>query len=148
MFGCYRATLTSPCVLYSGELIVRVMLQACWLSLAGEVYACRLDIIIRFLEIGFLAMRYPCQHIAVVDLGRVRGCKCTPLWQLVMYFCVHNCTSPSNDYATVACSNNNKAQLHTHISVPYCMISRRLTRPRVALRYSIRTSSYFKQLTS
>ena len=56
MFGCYRATLTSPCVLYSGELIVRVMLQACWLSLAGEVYACRLDIIIRFLEIGYLAV--------------------------------------------------------------------------------------------
>jgi len=28
------------------------------------------------------------------------------------------------------------------------LISRRLTRPRVALRYSVRTSSYFKQLTS
>ena len=34
-------------------------------------------------------------------------------------FCVHNCTSPSNDYAAVACSNNNQAQLHTHVSVPY-----------------------------
>ena len=31
--------------------------------------------------------------------------------RLVMYFCVHNCTSPSNDYAGVACSNNNQAQL-------------------------------------
>ena len=50
------------------------------------------------------------------DSGRFRGCKCTPLWWLVMYFCVHNCTSPSNDYAAVACSNNN---LHTHASVPY-----------------------------
>ena len=36
-----------------------------------------------------------------------------------MDFCVHNCTSPSNDYAAVACSNNNQAQLHTHVSVPY-----------------------------
>jgi len=26
------------------------------------------------------------------------------LWWLVMYFCIHNCTSPSNDYAAVACS--------------------------------------------
>ena len=42
-----------------------------------------------------------------------------PLWQLVMYFCVHNCTSPSNDYVAVAWSNNNQAQLHTYISVPY-----------------------------
>ena len=25
----------------------------------------------------------------------------------VMYFCVHNCTSPSNDYTAVVCSNNN-----------------------------------------
>ena len=37
---------------------------------------------------------------AVADLG---GCKCTPLWRLVMYFCIHNCTIPSNDYAAVAC---------------------------------------------
>ena len=37
------------------------------------------------------------------------GAKCTPLWWRVMYFCVHNCTSPSNDYAGVACSNNNQA---------------------------------------
>ena len=36
-----------------------------------------------------------------------------------MYFCVHNCMSPSNDYAAVACSNNNQAQLHTHVLVPY-----------------------------
>ena len=36
-----------------------------------------------------------------------------------MYFCIHNCTSPSNDYAAMACGNNNQAQLHTHISVPF-----------------------------
>jgi len=42
-----------------------------------------------------------------------------PLWRLVMYFCVHNCTSPSNDYAAVAYISNNQAQLHTRISVPY-----------------------------
>jgi len=46
-------------------------------------------------------------------------------------------------YAAVACGNNNQAQF-THVSVSY----RRLTRPRVALRYSARTSSYFKQRTS
>ena len=59
-------------------------------------------------------------QFAVADLRGVHlGCKCTPLWRLVMYFCVHICTSPSNDYTAVACSNNNQAQLHTHISVPY-----------------------------
>ena len=52
-------------------------------------------------------------------------------------FCVHDCTSPSNDYAAVACSNNNQAQLHTHVSVKE-LISRRLTRPRVASRFSVR----------
>ena len=50
--------------------------------------------------------------------GGYGGCKCTPLWRLAMYFCVHNCTSPLNDYAAVACSSN-QAQLHTHVSVPY-----------------------------
>jgi len=34
-------------------------------------------------------------------------------------FCVHNSMSPSKDYAAVAFSNNNQAQLHTHASVPY-----------------------------
>ena len=55
----------------------------------------------------------------MADLGGVRGCTCTPLWQLLMHFCVNNCTSPSNDYTAVECSNNNQAQLHTHVSVPY-----------------------------
>ena len=54
----------------------------------------------------------------VADLRGVK-CKCTPLWQLVIYFCIHICISPSNDYTVVACSNNNQAQLHTHVSVPY-----------------------------
>jgi len=34
-------------------------------------------------------------------------------------FCVHNCKSSSNDYAAVECSNNQQAQLHTRVSVPY-----------------------------
>jgi len=49
----------------------------------------------------------------------VRGVQMHPLWRLVMYFCVNNWTSPSNDYAAIACSNNNQAQLHTHVPVPY-----------------------------
>jgi len=55
----------------------------------------------------------------VADLGGIKGVHLHPLWRLVMYFCVNNWTSPSNDYAAVACSNNNQAQLHTHVSVPY-----------------------------
>ena len=41
--------------------------------------------------------------------GKGGGANAPPLWRRVMYFCVHNCTSPSNDYAGVACSNNNQA---------------------------------------
>ena len=54
-----------------------------------------------------------------------------------MYFCVNNCTSPSNDYTAVVCSDNNQAQLHTHLSAPYWSPCRRFTRPRVASRYSV-----------
>ena len=75
----------------------------------------------------------------VADLGRGKG---TPLWRLVMYFCVNNCTSPSNDYTAVACSNNNQAQLYTHSRISSLLISRRLTRPRVASRYSVRTFTW------
>jgi len=35
-----------------------------------------------------------------------------------------------------------------HSRISCLLISRRLTRPRVASRYSARISSYFKQLTS
>ena len=55
----------------------------------------------------------------VADLGGVRGVHLHPPLAASNVFCVHNCTSPSNDYAAVACSNNNEAQLHTHVSVPY-----------------------------
>ena len=57
--------------------------------------------------------------------------KCTPLWRLVMYFCVHNCTSPSNDYAAATTTR--------HSCTLTYLISKRMTRPRVALRYSVRT---------
>ena len=57
--------------------------------------------------------------VVAKNSGRFKGCKCTPLWWLVINFCVHICTSPSNDYTAVACSNNKQAQLHTRISVPY-----------------------------
>jgi len=36
----------------------------------------------------------------------------------------------------------------THSRISSLLISRRLTKPTVASRYSVRTSSYFKQLTS
>ena len=58
-------------------------------------------------------------HYTVADLGGVRGVQMHPPLAASNVFCVHNCTSPSNDYAAVACSNNNQAQLHTHVSVPY-----------------------------
>ena len=57
--------------------------------------------------------------IAVADLGGVRGVQMHPPLAASSVFLRTNCTSPSNDYAAVACSNNNQAQLHTHISVPY-----------------------------
>ena len=62
---------------------------------------------------------YTFQLKAVADLGGVRGVQMHPPLVASNVFCVHNCTSPSNDYAAVACSNNNQAQLHTHVSVPY-----------------------------
>ena len=58
----------------------------------------------------------------MADLGGGKGGKGganAPPLAASNVFCVHNCTSPSNDYAAVACSNNNQAQLHTHVSVPY-----------------------------
>jgi len=57
--------------------------------------------------------------IPVADLGWVREVQMHPLWRLIMYFFIHNCTSPSNDYAAVACSNSNQVHLHAHVSVPY-----------------------------
>jgi len=36
----------------------------------------------------------------------------------------------------------------THSCIRSLLISRHLTRPTVASRYSVQTSSYFKQLTS
>ena len=57
--------------------------------------------------------------LAVADLGGKGGAFAPPLWLLVMYFCVHDCPSPSTDYTAVACSNNNQAQLHSHVSVPF-----------------------------
>ena len=70
--------------------------------------------------------------------GGKGGANAPPLWRLVMYFCLHNCTSPSNDYAGMACSNNNHAGIVTHSRISSLLISRHLTRPRVA---SVRTSS-------
>ena len=73
-------------------------------------------------------------YSTVADLGGVRGVQMHPPLAASNVFCVHNCTSPSNDYAAVTCSNNNQAQLQ----LAYQFLIRRLTRPRVASRYSVR----------
>ena len=52
---------------------------------------------------------------------------CTPLWQLLMCFCVHICMSPSNDYTALACSIHNQAQF-THSRISFLLISRSLPR--------------------
>ena len=67
----------------------------------------------------YLALLDSTTHYPVADLGGVRGVQMHPPLTASNVFCVHNCTSPSNDYAVVACSNNNQAQLHTHVSAPY-----------------------------
>ena len=74
----------------------------------------------------------------MADLGGVRGVQMHPPLAASNVFCVHNCTNPSNDYAAVACSNNNQACTVTHSRISSLLISRRLTRPRVASRYSVR----------
>ena len=51
--------------------------------------------------------------------GGVRGVQMHPPLPASMYFCLNNCTSPSNDYTAVECNNNDQAQLNTHVSVPY-----------------------------
>ena len=51
--------------------------------------------------------------------GGVRGVQMHPSLAASNVFCVNNCTSPSNDYTAVECSNNDQAQLNTHVSVPY-----------------------------
>ena len=45
----------------------------------------------------------------LADSGGVRGVQMHPPLAASNVVCVHNCTSPSNDYAGVACSNNNQA---------------------------------------
>ena len=56
---------------------------------------------------------------SVADLGGVSGVQMHPPLAASNVFCIHNCTTPSTAYAAVACSNNNQAQLHTHVLVPY-----------------------------
>ena len=68
---------------------------------------------------------------SVADLGGVRGVQS-------VYFCEHNCTSPSNDYAAVALMQQQQPGTVTHSRISSLLISRRLTRPRVASRYSVR----------
>ena len=59
-----------------------------------------------------------------------------PLWRVVTYFYVHSCTVQQQQPGTV-----------TQSCISSLPVSRCLNRPRVALRYSVRPSSYLKQLT-
>ena len=73
-----------------------------------------------FLKVGQVERGISEREEAVVDLGGVRGCKCTPLWQLVMYFCVRNCMSPLMIMQQwhVATTTRHSYTL-MHVSVPY-----------------------------
>ena len=75
---------------------------------------------------------------AVADLRGVKGVQ-IPLWWLVMYFAyifarVHKMIIQQWHAATTT--------RHSY-TLRSLLISRRLSRPRVASRYSVRTSSYF-----
>ena len=71
-----------------------------------------------------------------------------PLWQLVMYFCIHIilCKSIKGLYSSGMQQQQPGTVTHSHISS--LLISRCLSRPRVASRYSVQTPTYFKQLAS
>ena len=66
----------------------------------------------------------------VVYSGGFRGGKgaasAPPFWWLVMYFCEHNCMSPSNGM------QQQQPGTVTHSRIISLPISRRLTRPRLA----------------
>ena len=68
-------------------------------------------------------------------------CKCIPLWWLLMYF-AYMC---ARVHQMIIHSGMQQQQLGTvtHANISCLLISRCLSRPRVALRYSVRTYSYF-----
>ena len=72
-----------------------------------------------------------------------KGVQLHPLWQLVMLYItarVHQMIIQQWHAATTT--------RHSYARISSLLISICLTRPRVALRYSVRTFSYFKQFTS
>ena len=71
----------------------------------------------------------------VADLGGGKGgANVPPIWLLVMYFCIHNCRSPYSSGM-----QQQQPGTVTHSCISYLLISRHLTRPRVASRYSVGT---------
>ena len=69
------------------------------------------------------------------------ACKWTPPLAASNFFGIYViCMSPSKDHTAVAaCIDNDQAQLHMHVHtrISLLLISISLTRPRVALRYSL-----------
>ena len=62
---------------------------------------------------------HPCSFIPCPGWsGGFRGMQMHPLWRLVLYF-LRKQLHDSLKITAVECSNNNQAQLHTHISAPY-----------------------------
>ena len=74
----------------------------------------------------------------MADLGGVRGVQMHPPLAASNVFCVHNCTSPSNDYAMSSGMQQQQPGTVTHSRISSLLISRRLTRPKVASRFSVR----------
>ena len=70
----------------------------------------------------------------VADLGGVRGVQMHPPLAASNVFCVHNCTSRSSGSSGM---QQQQPGTVTHSRISSLLISRRLTRPRVASRYSV-----------
>ena len=70
----------------------------------------------------------------VLDL---KGANAPPLWWLVMYFCVHSYLHESIKWLYSSGMQQQQPDTVTHLRISSLLISRRLSRTRVASRYSV-----------